>query len=645
MSKTRRNHSARSKALLAVAFGLAAVVVLALPGFASAAPTTTDNAVAAYNNTAVISLTATPGVGGTYKYTVYSFDGGSIATVAAWPSSATISLPMTNVGMTGSHTLDYFSVDTNTSAEATIGQQTGVTVHKSFTLANTLPLILSSNLTAYDNSATITFTGVQAVGGLAVASTWYSLDGGPAVSAPAVTVTAAGFHTLVAWAKDAGGNAGFPISMNFTISDTILPTVSSNAAGPYAGSATITLSGTDASGIASLWYSLDNGDWKSGNVVTVTAAGDHSLSYYSVDNTGLHSAIVTKAFTVTVVDATAPVTTLTGVTNGAALAAGSTAHITLTSSDFGSGMASLNYTVDGVAKPVVTAGVRAAAFGAPDLAVPTVHAGGSAAALTAANASCVAVGCHPTWVLPTAGVSISHAGVTTGCKTCHTFVDASAIVEPADHATHDPSISCSQCHGTSLVPAIMPTDNNGNHFLPSDPNGGSNCSDCHTYTIASGTTPPVSTASTFTVAFDVAGAGSHTITCWGVDKAGNTEVTKSLTFSIAQSVNPPVATSLTIGSSASSIKLGKAFNLSGLLTGTPGANGLMVTLMVKKPGKSFYSYSSNRLTYGAGAASSLWQNNNYKPTAKGAYTFYVTFAGSGNYQAAPNSSKITVTVK
>jgi hypothetical protein len=224
-------------------------------------------------------------------------------------------------------------------------------------------------------------------------------------------------------------------------------------------------------------------------------------------------------------------------------------------------------------------------------------------------------------------------------------VDASAIVEPADHATHDPSISCSQCHGTSLVPAIMPTDNNGNHFLPSDPNGGSNCSDCHTYTIASGTTPPVSTASTFTVAFDVAGAGSHTITCWGVDKAGNTEVTKSLTFSIAQSVNPPVATSLTIGSSASSIKLGKAFNLSGLLTGTPGANGLMVTLMVKKPGKSFYSYSSNRLTYGAGAASSLWQNNNYKPTAKGAYTFYVTFAGSGNYQAAPNSSKITVTVK
>ena len=135
----------------------------------------------------------------------------------------------------------------------------------------------------------------------------------------------------------------------------------------------------------------------------------------------------------------------------------------------------------------------------------------------------------------------------------------------------------------------------------------------------------------------VATATSYTFT--------NVQATHTIAVAFAQDVKMSIPTALTIKSSATSIKLGKAFNVSGLLNGAPGANGLMVTLMVKKPGKSFYSYSSNRLTYGAGAASSLWQNNNYKPTAKGVYSFYVTFAGSGLYLAAPNSAVIKVTVK
>jgi len=135
----------------------------------------------------------------------------------------------------------------------------------------------------------------------------------------------------------------------------------------------------------------------------------------------------------------------------------------------------------------------------------------------------------------------------------------------------------------------------------------------------------------------VATATSYTFT--------NVQATHTIAVAFAQDVKNSIPTALTIKSSATSIKLGKAFNVSGLLNGAPGANGLMVTLMVKKPGKSFYSYSSNRLTYGAGAASSLWQNNNYKPTAKGVYSFYVTFAGSGLYLAAPNSAVIRVTVK
>ena len=106
----------------------------------------------------------------------------------------------------------------------------------------------------------------------------------------------------------------------------------------------------------------------------------------------------------------------------------------------------------------------------------------------------------------------------------------------------------------------------------------------------------------------------------------------------------PIATALTISSSATSVKLGKAFNLFGNLNGAP-VNGLMVTLMVKKPGKSYYSYSSNRATYGATSGGSLWQNFNYHPAAKGTYSFYSTFAGSGLYLPAANSPVVVVTVK
>jgi hypothetical protein len=307
-------------------------------------------------------------------------------------------------------------------------------------------------------------------------------------------------------------------------------------------------------------------------------------------------------------------------------------------------MAALHVTVDGVARPNVTAGVRAAGlFGAPDLGVPgSAHPGGTAASIISGNKSCIAAGCHPTLALPTAG-TIDHTGITSGCVTCHGVVDAPAVVEPATHANHDPAWACNLCHGTSLVAAVMPADNGGNHFLGSEPDHDGVCADCHAFTIAS-TTPP-STASTFTATFDVSGTGSHTILYWSVDKAGNIEGQHSLTFSILPAPANTIQTALTIGSSASSIKLGKAFNLTGLLNGTPGANGLTVTLMAKKPGKSFYSYSSARLTYGAGGVASSWQNNNYKPTLKGTYSFYVSFAGSGLYLAAPNSTVVSVTVK
>ena len=349
-------------------------------------------------------------------------------------------------------------------------------------------------------------------------------------------------------------------------------------------------------------------------------------------------------FTVTVPDTTAPVSTLSGVANGDSLAYGSTAHITVVGADAGSGMAALHVTVDGVARPVVTAGVRAATlFGAPNLGVPITHPGGNAASITSGNKSCLT--CHPTLALPTAG-TIDHTGITTGCVACHTVVDATPIVEPADHANHDPSWACNLCHGTSLVAAVMPADNGGNHFLGSEPDHDGVCADCHTFTI-SGSGSGGSTASTFTASFDVSGSGSHSIVYWSVDKAGNTETQHTVNFTIAQQTVNSVATALTISSSATSVTRGKQFTLSGLITPSPACVGYNVHVDVKKAGKSYFSYSSNRTVYaaaGSGLASWQYKYNTLTTQAKGTYVFHVVFDGVTGYNSSISVDK-TVTFK
>ena len=136
--------------------------------------------------------------------------------------------------------------------------------------------------------------------------------------------------------------------------------------------------------------------------------------------------------------------------------------------------------------------------------------------------------------------------------------------------------------------------------------------------------------------------GVHAMSYWAVDKAGNTEAAHPMTFTVVAPVNK-TPTALTISASPSSVRLPKPFVLSGLLQGAP-TNGLPCKVMVKKPNKGYYSYSSARLTYNAaGSASSWWYR--YTPTMRGTYTFYVTFAGNGTYLASPRSAIVRVTVK
>ncbi len=145
----------------------------------------------------------------------------------------------------------------------------------------------------------------------------------------------------------------------------------------------------------------------------------------------------------------------------------------------------------------------------------------------------------------------------------------------------------------------------------------------------------------------VAGVGYHFVS-WsdGLASAARTDsnvvADLDVSASFALDAGVPVTT-LTISANPTSVRLPKAFVLSGALMGVP-TNGLRVVVNVKKPGSGRWSYSSARLTYGALSASSSWWYR-YTPKLRGTYSFYVGFAGDSTHLAAPDSATLKVTVK
>jgi peptidoglycan hydrolase-like amidase len=101
------------------------------------------------------------------------------------------------------------------------------------------------------------------------------------------------------------------------------------------------------------------------------------------------------------------------------------------------------------------------------------------------------------------------------------------------------------------------------------------------------------------------------------------------------------ATSITIRTSATSVRNKRPFELSGVLA--PGKVGDPCAVEVRKPYLARWSYSSARLAYSvAGADGANWWYR-YKPKLRGTYTFRVRFAGDAS--RAPCLSPNTVAVK
>jgi len=254
---------------------LAAFVVAAVPD--TTAPVTTSNALTAYTGSATIALSATDAGGSGVAHTYYRLDTG------AQTEGTQIA-----VSTAGTHTVEFWSVDGAGNAE---------TPHKTATFTiialpdTAAPVTTSDALASYVGTATITLVATD-TGGSGVAHTYYRLDAGAQAEGMTISTSVVGTHAVEFWSVDTAGNAETPHkTATFSIAapvgnDTTPPTTTSNAVASYATTATIILSGKDnryGSGVSATYYRLDGGLRAAGTTVTVGAPGTHSLEFWSVD--------------------------------------------------------------------------------------------------------------------------------------------------------------------------------------------------------------------------------------------------------------------------------------------------------------------------------------------------------------------------
>ncbi|MEU9403648.1 family 16 glycoside hydrolase [Streptomyces sp. NPDC048242] len=218
---------------------------------------------------------------------------------------------------------------------------------------------------AYVGSATVTVSASDDASG--VKSIEYAVgEDGPwqAYTAP-VVVDQVGSHTLRYRATDQAGNVADAKSVTFSVvapptDDTTAPETSAtvsgekDANGNYLTMATVTVSASDTgSGVNTIEYALGaDGAWQPYTApVMVHAVGTHTVRYRATDKAGNAAAAKSVAFTVVAPpaqDTTAPETSavLSGTrnSNGAYV---TSAKVTVNASDSASGVARVEYSLDG----------------------------------------------------------------------------------------------------------------------------------------------------------------------------------------------------------------------------------------------------------------------------------------------------------
>jgi hypothetical protein len=171
-----------------------------------------------------------------------------------------------------------------------------------------------------------------------------------------------------------------------------------------------------------------------------------------------------------------------------------------------------------------------------------------------------------------------------------------------------------------------------------------------TTSFATTTTP----ASGQTQVFDAAGTAvtdsglTNGVPCYytafACDVVGNWSVAAMAVATPFSPVAPIAATSITIKTNATASRIGGIPILSGSVSPNSGLVGKIIVVYVKKAGKSYWTYSSNRVVYSL-YGNAVWQYKYYfkRGMAKGVYTYKAFVPAYPGY--LPSTSPTTVSVR
>ncbi|GAB3569908.1 hypothetical protein GCM10027445_22450 [Amycolatopsis endophytica] len=227
----------------------------------------------------------------------------------------------------------------------------------------------------YLGSATLTLTATDDSSGVDTVEYTLDDDNYRSYDGP-VTITTPGAHNVHYRATDKAGNAAEPKTLVVNVvqnsDDTTAPTATAtvdgeqNDEGHYVGSATVTLAATDTgSGVDAIEYTRDGGAYTAySQPIVLTETGEHTLTYRARDKAGNTSEPQTLTVTVDPLgDGVAPYVTadLDGEVNTEGSYVGK-ATLTLAANDTDSGVASVEYDLDGAGyvrygQPVTLTGV------------------------------------------------------------------------------------------------------------------------------------------------------------------------------------------------------------------------------------------------------------------------------------------------
>lgn len=309
----------------------------------------------------------------------------------------------------GAHTLTYRATD----VAGNVSEPATATVAVVAAPVDTTPPTVTAEVTgeqdgtgAYLGSATVTLDALDESSGVAV--TEYDLDGAGFVPyTEPVVVTAPGSHTLTYRATDGAGNTSVAGSAAFSVvtppADTTAPTVTAEVTGEqdtdgaYLGAATVTLDAVDdGSGVATVEFDLDGTGYQTyTEPLVIGEVGTHTLTYRATDVAGN----VSEASSVTVTvaaseqDTTAPVVLpeVLGEQDSRGAYVG-TATVTLTAVDEASGIASVDYNLDGTGYQAYTEPFDVTAVGAHTLTYRATDVAGNMSEPTSITFSVVAAG-------------------------------------------------------------------------------------------------------------------------------------------------------------------------------------------------------------------------------------------------------------